>query len=343
MTVSRTKKPNWAIALGIPLLIFLACFIITLTAKFKTNSILLSNAILIDTLLVAPLIYFLAIRKTKISALTVTRIFVAGLIVCGLILNAQSNVFLQTVKTWISPVFEATVLFFIGRKFHVAGKKAKAANAGKPDFLMHCRAVMFQVFGNEKLSAIIASEIAVMYYVFFSSKDKTIDYEKKFTVYKENGISMVLWIILFIFLIETTGVHFLLRLWFTTTAWIITALSVYTCFQLFAHIKAVKARPIIISKETLEIHNGLAGDAYIALDNIEKFELSKKVPMGRNPVKIALLKGMENHNVVVYLKKPIQVTKIFGLKKTTDTVLFYVDQSTKFSTALALQMLNKRN
>ncbi len=340
MPVSTTKKPNWTFALVIPLLIFLACFIITLTSKFKANSTLLSNAILIDTLVVAPFIYFLAIRKTKISKLTVIRIFIAGLLVAGLILNPQSNIFLQIIKTWISPVIEAVVIFYIGRKFYLANKRAKASNIEKPDFLMHCRDVMFRVFGNEKFSTIISSEIAVMYYAFFSSKDKTIDYEKKFSSYKENGISLVLWVILFIFLIETTGVHFLLRLWFTTTAWIITALSVYTCIQLFAHIKAVKARPIMINKDSLEIHNGLAGDASIEFDNIEKFELSKKIPLGRNPAKIALLKGMENHNVVVYLKKPIEVTKIFGIKKTTDTVLFYVDRSKDFSIALTAQLTN---
>ena len=58
-------------------------------------------------------------------------------------------------------------------------------------------------------------------------------------------------------------------------------------------------------------------------------------------MKIALLKGMENHNVVVYLKNPIEVTKIFGIKKTTDTVLFYVDRSKDFSIALTAQLANE--
>ena len=197
---------------------------------------------------------------------------------------------------------------------------------------------MFQVTGNEKVGNIISSEVSVLYYAFVSRRDKTIDYETKFTAYKENGFTIVLWAILSIFLIETAGVHFLLRLWNNATAWVVTALSLYTCIQLFAHIKATKARPIIINNDSLEIHNGLAGDAYISFDNIEKFELSKKIPQHRNPVKIALLKGLENHNVVVYLKTPIQVTTIFGIKKTTDTVLFYVDQSKEFSHALVSRM-----
>jgi hypothetical protein len=343
MTISTTNKTNWKIALGIPLLIFLGCFIITLTAKFKANNMILSNAILIDILVVAPLIYFLAIRKSNISKLTVIRVFIVGLLVAGLILNAQSNTLLQIIKTWISPIIEATVIFFIGRKFYIANKKATTTNTNKLDFLIHCRALMFQVTGNEKFSNIVSSEIAVLYYAILGSKDKTIDYETKFTSYKENGVGLVLWAILSIFLIETIGMHLLLSIWSKTTAWVLTALSFYTCIQLFAHIKAVKARPIIINNDSLEIHNGLAGDAYIKLDNIEKFEVSKKIPQGRNPVKISLLKGLENHNIVIYLKTPIQITKIFGIKKQTDTVLFYVDKSIDFSIALTSQLTHNGN
>jgi hypothetical protein len=283
MTTSTTNKPNWTIAVRIPILIFLSCFFITLTTKFKSNSELLSNAILIDILVIAPFIYFLAIRKSNISKLTVTRVFIVGLIVAGFLLNAHSNTLLQIIKTWVSPIIEEAVIFFIVSKFYIANKKAKAANTNKLDFLMHCRAVMFQVTGNEKFANIVSSEVAVLYYAFLGSKEKAIDNKTKFTSYKENGVGIVLWVILSIFLIETTGMHLLLTLWSKTIAWVLTVLSFYTCMQLFGHIKAVKARPIIINSDSLEIHNGLAGDAYIQFDIIEKFELSKKIPQDRTP------------------------------------------------------------
>ncbi len=125
MTISTTNKPNWKIALGIPILIFLGCFFITLTAKFKANNELLSNAILIDILVVAPFIYFLAIRKSNISKLTVSRIFIAGLLVAGFILNAHSNPFLQIIKTWISPLIEGVAIFLLVVNFTLLTKKLK--------------------------------------------------------------------------------------------------------------------------------------------------------------------------------------------------------------------------
>ena len=113
--------------------------------------------------------------------------------------------------------------------------------------------------------------------------------------------------------------HFIFNLRNKTLAWILTGLSLYTCLQLFAHIKAIRARPVIINDDSFEIHNGLAGDAYIDFENIEKIELSTKKPAGKKSVKISLLQGLENHNVIVHLKKPVEATKIFGIIKYTDT------------------------
>jgi hypothetical protein len=341
MAISITKKPNWTIALGIPFLIFLSCLLITFSSKFTANNELLSNGILLDLLITAPLIYFLAIRKSNVSKLTVIRVFIIALLFAGIILRSHANPVLQIIKTWISPVIEAFVIFIICKKFYVANNNAKAKNNNKVDFLLHSRSIMFEILGNEKAANIVSSEIAVIYYSFFSVKDKSIDYKTKFTSYKENGLLIVLGAILSIFVIETIGVHFLLSLWNNTVAWILTALSFYTCVQLFGHIRALKARPIIINSTSFEVHNGLAGDAFIQLDNIEKIELSNKNSIGRESIKISLLKGLENHNIVVYFKNPIEVTKIFGIKKQTDTVLFFVDKPKEFINAITLRLTNK--
>ncbi len=333
-----TNKPNYLLAIGLPLFIFCACFIITLSSKFKLNEALLSNAVLIDLLITAPLVYLWTIRKTTVSKLTVTRVFIAGLFVAGLILNTHNNGLLDVLKKWVSPIIEAWVIFFIGRKFYVANKQAKQSD-NSIDFLTHCRMLMFDVIGNEKAGNIIASEIAVLYYAFISTKDKTVNYSNKFSSYKENGILLILGTFLCIFLIETTGVHFLLRMWNSNAAWVITVLSFYTCMQLYAHMKAVKARPIQLTADAINIHNGLAGDALIIYNNIEKIELNNKQPNSANAIKIALIIGLENHNCIIYLKQPIQVTKVFGIKKQADTILFFVDQPKLFMASVQLKLI----
>jgi len=339
MTISINNRPNRKLAVGIPLFIFLACFLITLSPKFKLNQALFTDAILIDLLVMAPLTYFLVIRKTAIPALTVTRVFIAGLMIAGWILSAKSNT-QHIIKLWISPFIEGFVIFFIGKNFYVANKRSKQAGKYHTDFLIYCRTIMTQVIGNEKAGNIISSEIAVLYYTFIARSDKKIDYQTKFTSYKENGIILILSVLLFIFLIETTGVHLLLNVWSNKAAWIVTALSLYTCMQLYAHIKAIKTRPIILSNDTLEIQNGFAGDASIKYNAIKKIDLSNKIPDSPSAIKIALIKGIENHNCIIYLKESITVTKMFGIKRRSDTILFFVDKPKDFLAALNIKLNN---
>ncbi len=338
-----TTKPNWSLAIGIPLIIFSACFLITFTKSYQVNQQLISNAIIGDLLITAPLAYLLLIRKSNVSKFTVIRIFIIGVIVSGLILNTHSNNLLHFIKTWVSPFIEATIIFFVVRKFYQANKSAKLSGSCHPDFLSHCRMVMHEVTSNEKAGNIISSEIAVFYYAFIAGKETQIDNRSKFTSYRGNGIILILFTILGLFLIETMGVHFLISNWSKSAAWIITGLSIYTCLQLYAHIRAIKARPITMNYNSIGIHNGLAGDAYIQFTNIEKYELSGKMPVGRKAIKISLLKTMEGHNCVVYLKQPIRVTKIFGIRKWADAVLFLVDDPKDFILALELKLTDFSN
>lgn len=328
-----TRRPNWKLAIGLPATIFLACIAITFTTVFKNRQTLLSNAIVVDLLVSAPLVYLLAIRKTAVSKATVARVFVIGLLLAGWLVSTKNNNLLHVFKTWVSPVVEGLVIFFIIKKFRAANKVAKQGN-NSVDFLLHCRNIMKQVLGNEKVGNIISCEIAVLYYAFAGRKARNIDHQTRFSNYKDNGILLVLGAVLFLLLTEAIGMHFLFMLWNKTLAWTLFGLSVYTCLQLFAHIRAVKARPICIKASSLEIHNGLAGDAIIELCNIERIELNNKVPAGRLAMKIALLKGLENHNCIVYLKQTMEATKLFGMKQQTDAVMFHVDKPKEFMEAL---------
>lgn len=43
-----------------------------------------------------------------------------------------------------------------------------------------------------------------------------------------------------------------------------------------------------------------------------------------------LFKDFDKYNMVIYLKKSIEINKVLEMKKTTDTVLFCVDQVEDF-------------
>lgn len=332
------KKPNWYLALGLPAIVFVTCIFISFTSVFKTNHTALSNAMLLDLVITAPLLYFITIRKSRISKLTVSRVFVVGIFIAGFLLKDEPASLFHFVKKAILPLVELGLIVFIVRKFYIARRQAKRSGDRQVDFLFNCRSILAEFFGSEKIGNMAGSEIAVIYYAFFSKNAKDVDDRNQFSSWKKNGILLVLYTFLCLFIIETTGMHFVFRLWSNTAAWILTGLSDYTCIQLFAHIRAVKARPVQIKRNAVEIHNGLAGDAIIEFSNIEKIELDKKIPGGRNSIKIALISGFENHNCIIYLKQPIIATKIFGIKKSADVILFYIDQPGLFISSINERM-----
>jgi hypothetical protein len=110
--------------------------------------------------------------------------------------------------------------------------------------------------------------------------------------------------------------------------------------QLFAHMRSIKARPVIINDDIMQLRNGLAGDATVLVSNIEKIELTNKMIPGTSVVKLALTKTLEDHNIAVYLKQPIQVTRFFGIQKNASTILFFVEQPAAFLNAVNNKMNN---
>jgi len=327
------RKVNWNLAIGLPLLVITTCYFISRSAVFVNRHQLLTNAILGDILLTAPILYYLVIRKSNVSAWSIVRLIAFCLLSAGFILNNSNNEILRFIKIWVSPLLEAGLIFFIARKFYLANQKAKLSGLGNIDFLHHTRRVMKEVTGSEKAGNILSSEIAVFYYAFVRGTTSIVQ-KTTFTSHKKSGTVLVLGTFLALFIIETMGVHFLVALWKPAVAWIVSVLSSYTCLQLFAHIRSIRIRPSQVHLNTVELHNGLAADVIIDIRNISEIFFTKKNIEGGRQVKLSLLAGLEPHNVVIRTKIPVVVTKIFGIQKTADTILFYVDAPDEFIAAL---------
>ena len=329
MTASLKSRFTWAI--GLPAFVFLACILITFTATFKAHPQRMSIPLLVDLLLTAPLAYFLVIRKTAIPKITVLRVGMIGVFIAIPLLSKTDAPIAAFVKTWVSPLLEITLISWVGWKFYTANKHIKAHQT-RQDFLIHCRTILHAVCGNDKLANVLASEIAVFYYLV-KGKEKALDHQAHFTCYKENGTGLVLSTFLGLFVVETAGMDFLFLLWSKTAAWILTGLSFYTCLQLLAHIRALASRPILLTQDYLLLRNGLmGGDALIPLQSIAKIEgVSKSYPAtGVGVQKLALIKGLENHNTAIYLKHPVGLTKAFGIKRTASVILVNIDQQAAF-------------
>jgi hypothetical protein len=315
MTVS--SRPNWTLALGLPLLVMAACTMIVFSPLFLQHEQRLSTAITLDLTLTAPILYFLAIRKSHVPKATVIRVFLLGLLTAGLLLGNRSPL-LHGIKTWISPVIESLVIFILALKFHKARK-----NVHDLDFLSRSRSIVANLTGSKRAGDIMGSEFAVFYYAFAPARKLP---DNAFTYSRSSGAIPVLGIFLLCMLAEGIGLHFLIAHWHPTAAWIFTGLSAYTMLQVFAHMRATHARPIQIVGDLLYLRNGLAADTCIRMADIEEIALTTRTNTKEKALKLALLGALENHTMRIKLRQPVTVIRMFGIRREASVLLFAVDR-----------------
>ena len=374
MTYSR---PNWTLALGLPLLVIVACVVIVFSPLFALHTSRLSTAVTLDLTVTMPLLYFLAIRQTSVSKMTVIRVFVVGVLVAGLLLSGRSPL-LHGIKTWVSPVVEMTVVLTIAWRFYRVRKQGR-----NPDFLTQARAMAGAVTGSQRVGEVMGSELAVLYYAF-SPSTITVPADSPhplkaaaFSYARAGGALPVLGVFMMAMVAEGIGLHFLIAHWSVTTAWVLTGFSAYTLLQLFAHMRAIKARPIVVEEGVLHLRNGLAADVSVRIAEIEEMTLTRKgwsggnlsvgksstagksSPVGKTPssgktlsaedapsaegekvLQLALFGALESHTVRVKLREPVTVIRMFGIRRQANILLFAVDKGEELIEIIRLKKLS---
>jgi hypothetical protein len=237
---------------------------------------------------------------------------------------------LDGIRIWVSPVVEGWVIWMLVRGLY-RGRRAGMGGFKGVDFLVQGRMILGEALGNRRMGDIVMSEIAVMYYAFGGGRSVPAG-ALSFSNYRGNSIRLVLGVFLCCMMVETVGVHFLIGIWSSKAAWVMTAFGAYTMLQLFAHIRAVKSRPILVSEGYLTIRNGLAGDARIAMNEIAEVHVIKGV-RGRpaeGEVRMGLLGALEAPNVCIRLRREIEVARMFGIRRKGRVIFFYVDRPEEF-------------
>lgn len=299
----------------------------------------MSYAIAIDLTLTLPFAYLFFIRKTSVSKLTAIPVFIFGLFFASYILP-QENSLLHFLKLTVFPALEIGVLSFAGYAIFKARKTFQALKARNFDVLENLRQTLADVFPSPALGKAAAFEIAVFYYAFFKWRGEKPD-KNTFTYHREKGVLALLAIFIFLILAETVALHFVIANWSVIAAWILTALSAYFAFQIFAHAKAVLFRPIELRESELFLRCGIIGDARIEYFAIEKVEIiQQQFPPNPDAIKMTAAGKLTAPNVKITLRDAGIFNGFYGFEKKIKTILLAVDESEKFKTALENKLTN---
>lgn len=315
------RQPLWPFAIPIALLsaLFIIAFIPSLVEKEWV-----AEAVSIDLMLTVPLAWYLVIRKRSIPKITVVPISIICLLIGYQIVPENRHVILDGYQNFVLPFVELGVLSFVIYNVIRFQKATKAKRNGDGDFFDAITAVTSEMAPG-KLAPFLALEISMLYYAFSFKKGKTLD-SNAFAYHKESGVRALYGAIVFIILVETVALHFLLVGWSPTFAWVLTILSLYTGLQFLAFARSMGMRPMKIENNTLEFRLGTFAQGSIPLDKIAKaYKHTSDLPEDKSVRKLGLLGELESHNVVLEFTEPITFTRLYGKKEEHTKIAFWID------------------
>lgn len=328
------------ITFGLPLMIVFAMVLLSQAVSLQQQPEMLSKGIILDLTLTAPLLYFLLIRKRDIPKITIIPFFVYGLVIATFIIPNEHQSLLEQIKIWVLPVVEITVLIFVGVKVRRIQKNYKSDKNGNLDFYTAIRLASREVLPN-KAAVFFATEMATFYYGFLHWKKRTLA-SHEFSYHKNSGTVAILAILMLMILVETFVIHILLQMWSPLAAWILSAASIYTVFQIFGMLRSLSKRPVSIENGKLELRYGIMGESSIPLENIDSIELSSKgLTLNEQIRKLSPLGDLDSHNVLIHVKNENLLKGIYGRKKTFKTLALHIDDKQRFVQELKKALENK--
>ena len=316
---------------GIPFLLILSMVFLAQSSWFLKYPDALAIGIILDLVLTIPLVYYFLIRKKDIPKTTVISLFGFGILVASFIIPKEQQAVLSIAKKIIFPVLELGVLSFLflkARKTYLEYNKVKNS---KDDFYAAIQVACNDVFP-KRVAALIATEAAMIYYLFFDWKKKELQ-NNEFTNYKESGVISILLGIVLVILIETFAIHALLSKWSVVSAWILTFLSVYAILQFVSLTKSLTKRPLFIDVENKSVilRYGFFSEAIIPFHLIERAEVSSKdLPEHKKVIRFSPLGELESHNVILHLKEESKFVALYGFTKKYKSLAFFVDEKHQF-------------
>lgn len=317
--------------IGISALIITIEYFVVHSSKFYLHQNLISLAVTIDLTIVIPVLYyFLIARKLNISSITVLIIFFLCTIVAAILIPAGDHKYLDEIKYLLIFTELATTLYTI-IKLRKIIKEYKFQSKKRSDFIYNLTIAMEKVMGKFKLWSLLIGEINTFRYglFFWLGKKEIKEGQKYYSSHKNSGYAAIWSVIFFVMLIETTGMHLLLRSWVPGLAVVITILSIYTIIFFISDLASIIKRPIVFYNNKLLFRIGIRWNAIIDPEIVQSVESIRNFDKKKNNDTLnCALAG--DPNIKIELKEKIIFRSFYGIRKTADKFVFNIDLEKEF-------------
>jgi hypothetical protein len=294
-----------------------------------TEPHLIAAALSLDFTLVMPGL----VRARRLPWLALVPAFAIGYALAVATIPQEHHTVLHILRWLVIPV----ELVIVGYLIVLMRKTwAQGVDRHERDFARRFRSTARTVVPNRIVADILTTEIAVLYYALRRDRSEPL-LPDAYTVYREAGYLSLLLGLSMALLTETIALHVLVAMWSNAAAWVLTGLSLYAALWLAGDYRAMVARPIQLTPTRLSLRVGLRWEADLPISVIEQVSLLKGQP--GQPTRDTLVLGILGQpNLQLRLREPVEVTGLYGLRRTVRAVWLRVDAAPKLCAALQDRM-----
>lgn len=299
---------------------------------------------LIDFVVVMPVLFML--YKRKFSVKQAVLLAATGCIAARFIIPME---YLKpfVAVTWVGFAIEGAlvlleVLLVVTLVFYIPRILADVRASALPDLFSFAKSVEQRV-PKHPIIQIICAELLMFYYALVSWKRKA---TPGLTLHKNSSNIAFQIMIIHAIVIETMGVHWWLHEKSMILSIILLLFNVYSVVFFVADMQAIRLNPVYVTHDKFYVSLGLMKRAEIRFADIDEIIEDKEIVEGKLSKDtidfVARDFGEAHPQFILNMKDPIDVTFMFGVKKSYKKVAIKADQVQEFRDMLVQGMVNNK-
>lgn len=336
LALRHPRRPLAGFAL-LALCVYATALAIVSSPLLAKSPRVISGAVTFDLLVTVPLLYWLmVVRRTRVPAVTLLPLFLAGLAAARVVLPARYQGWLALATLVLAPAAEVAVLAFAAVR---ARKMIRRLRAGPrdADSFDAFRDALEETTGSHIVAYAIASEVALVWYALLSwrARPRVAEGDLAFTNDRRTGAAGLLFGLGVASTMELMVVHVLAARESGALAWVLTAASAYTLLWIVGFARALRLRPVTLGTESMRLRVGLLWDVTIPYAAIEAVDAAPRTPIDRDAPGYLHAAFAGTPQTVLTLAAPVDAIGIYGIRrKGVRRIGVYVDDPGGFRDAL---------
>jgi hypothetical protein len=328
------RWPAVRLFVALAIVIYAIEIAIVRSPRFAVRPDLVAFAATLDLTVVIPLIYWLiVVRRNGAPVISLAGVYLASLAGASVVIPSGRHQFLKVAELLALPV-EIGVCWLIVREVQRA--KAAIRSLDSEDLPERIEAALGEALGNRRLAAVLAMEVAILYYAFAAWRRPRYAPAGTlpFSYHVQSSLAAIFGTLVLASVGETIAVHFLIRTASPRAAWTLTIVSVIGVVWLMGYLRATILRPVLLSETELFVRTGLQWKLDVPLTAIERVVIGRVPAPRKGEPGVLRAVPFGQPNVALSLATPMRAKGAYGTERVVTRVVLTIDDRRGFEHAL---------